>query len=416
MNSFSFLKIALVSSFSLMALAKEIEVHKNVVPEAPAVKLQEPVPSAPPVPKAAPAKAAPSTSAPPVPKAAPAKAVPSTTLEPKASVSVASSKLSVATTLPVLKSVAKEIGGNFVEANSLSTAAEDPHFVKAKPSLKALVMKADLFFQIGRSLELWVPLVVNSSGNAKLISGERLITVSNGVSLLEVPSSLSRSAGDVHPQGNPHIWLSPSAMLKVAENMKDAFSKADEKNKASYEKNYQAFKQRISEAMFGKELVAAAGNPDFLWRLHAGNKLAAYLKEKKKSLGGWLKLAHEIDYPFISYHTEFSYLAKEFSLKIIGQVEEKPGIAPSLRYQNDLIEKAKANMVKHVVAGAYYAGNTKLIEFISNGIGGTKTIIQVDCGPDESFEQMITRILQTLVKAKGAVKILPIRPKAATGA
>lgn len=333
------------------------------------------------------------------------KAVPEAT-EKKVQTAPAT-KLSVVSTLPVLKSLAEEIGGALVEANALSTASEDPHFVKAKPSLKVFVAKADVFFQIGRSLELWVPLVVNSSGNTKLISGERLVTVSDGVSMLEVPSVLNRSAGDVHPQGNPHIWLSPSAALKMAENMKNAFIKADDKHKATFEKNYQAFKQHLSEAMFGKELVTAAGNADFLWRLHEGNKLGAYLAEKKKSVGGWLKLAKEIDYTMISYHTELSYLAKDFSLKIMGQVEEKPGIAPSLRYQNELIAKAKANLVKHVVAATYYLGNTKLIDFISNGIGGNKLFIQVDADNGESYEKMMSRILNALVKFKGAVRILP---------
>src|SRR5690606_53519 len=77
-------------------------------------------------------------------------------------------KLKVVTTLSVLKALAKEVGGTLIEVSSLSSATEDPHFVKAKPTFKRLVGEADLFIQIGRSLELWVPQVLASAGNSKL--------------------------------------------------------------------------------------------------------------------------------------------------------------------------------------------------------------------------------------------------------
>ena len=163
--------------------------------------------------------------------------------------------------------------------------------------------------------------------------------------------------------------------------------------------------------MFGADLVKAAGNPDYLWRLHEGHKLNQYLLEKKKEIGGWLKMAKQIDYTFITYHTEFSYLANVFSLKIMGQIEEKSGVAPSLRYQNELIKKAQENLVKHVVAATYYTGSTKLIDLIAKGIGGNKTFIQVDCSPNESYVAMMDRILKTLVDFRGAVRLLPVQIK-----
>lgn len=340
------------------------------------------------------------------PKApAPASTPPSKPNEAKATPTQA--KINIVTTLSVLASVTKAIGTDRVHVNSLSSASEDPHFVKAKPTFKKWVSDADLFIQIGRSLELWVPLVINSSGNQKLISGERLITASNNVTMLEVPSSLNRSAGDIHPQGNPHVWLSPLAVLKMAENIKNALVKVDTTNQIHYEKNFNEFKQQLSIAMFGQDLVKAAGTVDFLWRLLEGQKLKSYVAEKKKTLGGWLKSAASIDYTFITYHTEFSYLAYDFGLKVMGQIEEKSGIAPSARYQNELIKKAKENLVKHIVAATYYVGNTKLIETIANGIGGNKLFVQVDCSLDESYIAMMNRIIKSMVDFRGAVRIAP---------
>lgn len=350
---------------------------------------------------------APKPSAPQESSTAPAASAPAATPNETKAPAPIQSKINVVTTLSVLASITKAIGTDRVQVNSLSSASEDPHFVKAKPTFKKWVSDADLFIQIGRSLELWVPLVINSSGNQKLISGERLITASNNVTMLEVPSALSRAAGDIHPQGNPHVWLSPLAVLKMAENIMNALIKVDTKNQPHYEKNFSEFKQQLSEAMFGQDLVKAAGTVDFLWRLLEGQKLKQYVAEKKKTLGGWLKSAAGIDYTFITYHTEFSYLAHDFGLKVLGQIEEKSGIAPSARYQNELIKKAKENLVKHIVAATYYVGNTKLIETIANGIGGNKLFIQVDCSIDESYIAMMNRIIKSLVDFRGAVRILP---------
>src|SRR5580704_9062135 len=77
-------------------------------------------------------------------------------------------KLNVVTTLPVLKALTAQIGGDHVSVASLSTYAEDPHFIKPKPTFSYLLNRADLFIENGRELELWVPKALESAGNKKL--------------------------------------------------------------------------------------------------------------------------------------------------------------------------------------------------------------------------------------------------------
>lgn len=149
---------------------------------------------------------------------------------PKVETKKPASKLHVVTTLEVLKALTKEVGGELVEVECLSSASDDPHFVKAKPTFKRLVSEADLFIEVGRSLELWAPQVLQSSGNSKL-SGDGLLIASTDVKALEVPKELSRKHGDVHPEGNPHIWLSPTAALRMAKNIEKALIKKDEAHK-----------------------------------------------------------------------------------------------------------------------------------------------------------------------------------------
>jgi|GEM_PF-543596 len=307
--------------------------------------------------------------------------------------------LHVVTTLAVIKALVSEIGGHLVDVASLSSAGEDPHFVKPKPTFKRLVSQADLFMQIGRSLELWVPQVLTSAGNPKL-TGSGVVIVSKGVNALEVPKALTRAQGDIHPEGNPHIWLSPTASLKMAENIKDALVAKDPAHKVQYEKNFAGFKTKLAEAMFGHDLVKAAGSVDFLFRLHEGKRLKAYLTERKKTAGGWVKSTEAIDFPFITYHSVWSYFAADFGLKVFGLIEEKPGVPPSLKYQTELVKKAKADHVTHIVAASYYVGNGKLIDLIAKQIGGSRIFIDVDCRDGESYVDMMNRIIKSFLDFK----------------
>ncbi len=323
-----------------------------------------------------------------------AKAAPQKVVKPK--------PIRVVTTLTVIAAIVKEIGGDHVVVDSLTVSGEDPHFVKSKPTLTRLVSEADLFMQIGRSLELWVPLVLAAASNDKL-SGTGLVSVSAGMKPLEVPSILTRDKGDIHPQGNPHIWLSALGGLKMAENIKAALIRKDPVHKSDYEKNFVAFKARLSNALFGAELIKVAdGNADFLWRQHEGKTLKEYLAKKKTAAGGWLALAAKIDYAFINYHTVWTYLIDEFNLKFFAAMEEKSGVGPSPKYINQLIDRAKAAHVTHIFDASYYIGHSVLIERVAHQIGGRKLFIDADCKPGETFVAMMDRILKDLVAFKNA--------------
>lgn len=311
-----------------------------------------------------------------------------------------SKKLKIVTTISALASLAREVGGERVEVHSLTTASEDPHSVRPLPTFKKLVGEADLFLQVGRSLELWVPKVIESSGNARLISGQALISVSEGISALEIPNILTRQKGDIHPHGNPHLWLSPTAGLKIAENIKNALVKIDPTHANTYENNFKNFKNKLSISMFGPELVKKAHNDDFLWRLHNGKKIKEYSSQHKISLGGWLKQALEINYSFLTYHTVFSYFAQDFNLKIAGQIEEKSGVEPTARYIKTLVEKSKIQNINHIIAASYYKSHKTLIDRIAQQIKGKALLVDVDSAKNQSYSDFISKLLTELVKFK----------------
>jgi len=70
---------------------------------------------------------------------------------------------------------------------------------------------ADLVVATGADLEIgWMPVLLQDSGNSKIQPGSPgYFEAAPLVPLLEVPSAVDRSMGDIHPLGNPHVTLDP---------------------------------------------------------------------------------------------------------------------------------------------------------------------------------------------------------------
>ena len=172
----------------------------------------------------------------------------------------AQTKVHVVCTLPTLKALTEEVGGDKVDVISLARGDQDPHFVTPTPVLMKKTRDADLFIENGFSLELWGNEVVNGSGNSKIFGGTRgRIVAGSGISPLEVPSVLTRELGDIHPQGNPHVWLDPLLAKIEAGNIAEALKMQDPANAAYYEARKTDFNNRIDNALFGPDLLNLVG-------------------------------------------------------------------------------------------------------------------------------------------------------------
>src|SRR5262245_14476838 len=102
-------------------------------------------------------------------------------------------KMTVVCTLPTLKTLTDEVGGNRVDVIALAKGDQDPHFVTPTPVLMRRTREATLFIENGFSLELWADEVVNGSGNSKIFRGNPgRVLASTGISALEIPSVLTR--------------------------------------------------------------------------------------------------------------------------------------------------------------------------------------------------------------------------------
>ncbi|HKS17476.1 MAG TPA: metal ABC transporter substrate-binding protein [Planctomycetota bacterium] len=267
------------------------------------------------------------------------------------------SKKSVACTIPAVRSIAAEIAGDDFEVFALAKADENVHRVSPNPNLMRRVGAAALFIEVGLQLETWAPEVSNNSGNPKLFpGGEGHIVASKGIPREELPASVSRSEGDVHPEGNPHIWIDPLRAVRMAENIAAAFKKISPGRAAAIDERLEKFRARIDEALFGAELVKLVGGKK-LARLAQDGGLLKFLEETEADgaklstrIGGWLQKAAPLrGVTVIEFHRTWIYVAKLFGFEIIGAIEEKPGIEPGPRHLVDLVATMKAKKARLIL-------------------------------------------------------------------
>jgi zinc/manganese transport system substrate-binding protein len=271
-------------------------------------------------------------------------------------------KVRVVCTLPTLKSFVEEVGGDRVDVIALAKGDQDPHFVTPTPVLMRKTREADLFIENGFSLELWADEVVNGSGNSRIFRGTPgRIIAGTGISTLEIPSVLTRELGDIHPQGNPHVWLDPLLAKVEASNIAEALKRVDPQGAEYYASRLADFDQRIDIALFGPDLVKIIGIQK-LTRLAWNGELFDFLDSNKldgKPLstlkGGWLKQADSLrGIKAIEFHKVWVYFARIFGLQLMGTVEERPGIPPGPQHVRQITELVQSQKIPLIMVDNFY--------------------------------------------------------------
>jgi len=277
-------------------------------------------------------------------------------------VSAAAKKIQVVCTLPTLKALTEEIGGDHVDVVSLAKGDQDPHFVTPTPVLMKRTREAVLFIENGLSLELWADEVVNGSGNSRIFRGTTgRIIASNGISALEIPSVITRELGDIHPQGNPHVWLDPLLAKVEAGNICEALKAADSSGAAYYEARKVDFFQRIDAALFGPELLKLLGSQK-LTRLAWSGQLQSFLENNKiggipltAKTGGWLKASELLrGKKAYEFHKVWAYFARVFGIQLAGTIEERPGIPPGPQHVRQVTERIGAEKIPLILVDNFY--------------------------------------------------------------
>lgn len=315
-------------------------------------------------------------------------------------------KLKVITTLNYLRAITEEIGGDHVETVALANPLQDPHYVTPTPRMNQLASDADLFIENGLSLDLWAKNVQDASGNPKIQPGSpgHLVATIN-VPVKELPTEVSRAWGDIHPQGNPHVWLDPFNVKIIAKNIAGRLSQLDPANGADYGKRLAQFTARLDAAMFGEELIKALGKSagDILTRKAMNGELSAWLKWRnlESKLGGWMKKAEALNgVKIISYHKTYVYFADRFGLQITGELEEKPGIPPPPQHRDAVVDEVKREGIRVILNDNFYS--TEAADYVAGKTGAKVVITYLDVGatPEvDTYERLITYLIEKIAQA-----------------
>jgi zinc/manganese transport system substrate-binding protein len=280
----------------------------------------------------------------------------------------AEAKLNVVATTPDFGAIAREIGGDRVDVFIMAKPTEDPHFVDAKPSFVVKLNKADALIEGGVELEIgWLPPLIEQARNPKLGNGKPgRILCHQGIALLEIPTTLDRSKGDVHAAGNPHFMTDPANGKIVAETIANALGVLDPKSAPVFKSNLDAFKQKLDAKFEEWKKVMAP---------YAGRRI-------------------------VSFHNSWPYFEKRFDIKGELFLEPKPGIPPSPAHLASVIATMKAENIRIIIAEPYLnhrsaelvAGRTDAMVLDFASYPGGK-------GAPDDYVGWMDSLVQTLAKA-----------------
>jgi len=282
----------------------------------------------------------------------------------------AADKLRVVATIPDLADMATAIAGDAIEVTVLAKGTSNMHAVTARPSHLVAMHKADVFVQVGLSLESsFVPSLLESCGNARVQPGAKgFINVSEGWAALDIPQELSRKDGDVHPHGNPHMNLDPLAGEYMAKRIYEGLLLNLPQDKARLEARYADYTKRLAEAK------------------QRWQRAAKEWKERR----------------VVSYHSDYDYVVRAWGLTSLGNIEEKPGIAPTPNHLAALTAKLKAQ--PPVVALVAPWSNNTTVARVAEASSCTVCELPSRCDADgrlSSWIDMMDELHARLAKAFG---------------
>ncbi|MCU0849333.1 MAG: metal ABC transporter substrate-binding protein [Spirochaetes bacterium] len=274
-------------------------------------------------------------------------------------------KLKVVASYQYIASLTREIGGDLVDVVALSQGNMDPHTVMPRPSFIAKAARADLLIVNGASLdEAWISPIITQAGNPAIRKGGTgYLDLSLCVRLFEVPASLSRAYGDVHPEGNPHFHLDPDNVPAIARAIRERLSKLDPPHSGIYTDHESGFKARWMKK--SSEWSAAM-------KIIAGRKI-------------------------IQYHSLYYYFFRRYGIETAGFIEPLPGIPPSSKHLSLLVGTIRSEKVDLIVQDVYHPDDAA--RYLSRETGARIVKIPHDVGAVENakdiyllFDEIILRL------------------------
>lgn len=208
----------------------------------------------------------------------------------------------LASILP-LHSLAAAVMTRVAEPSLLLRGALSPHDHAMRPSEAQLLQQAEVVFWVGPELESFLqrPIAASTARSVALIEAP-------GIQRLALRGSIAASghAHDVQdPDGSPpslevvdpHIWLSPSNAIAIAEHMAEVLAEVDPQRADSYRENAATVREHLTR-----------------------------LKDEVNELLDPVRAR-----PFAVFHDAFQYFEVSFGLHSVGAMVLHPELGPGAR-------------------------------------------------------------------------------------
>jgi len=212
--------------------------------------------------------------------------------------------IDVVTTSSTGAMLVREITHEHATIEILAPPDRDLHYLQARPSMMRALRGADLLIAIGADLEVgWLPVAVRQSANPGILPGRPgYFEFAAQVELVDIGGVADRALGDVHPLGNPHLYMDPVRMATVAIALAERLARIDAHHAADYRAHAAAFAAAIERKL-----------PD--WEARLRDAPGAVL-----------------------FHQDANYLLYRFDVPLLGFLEPVPGIPPTARQLKTLLD------------------------------------------------------------------------------
>lgn len=270
---------------------------------------------------------------------------------------------------PEWAALAEEIGGDKVEAFAATHAKQNPHYIRARPSLIAKARHADLILCSGAGLEVgWLPILLQKASSQVQPGSVGYLMAAQYVPILEKPTVVDRSMGDVHPEGNPHVHLNPHNILLVANELTRRLESIDSPNAGFYRERLESFTSR--------------------WQ---------------KAIPRWEKEAANLEgVPIVVHHKSFSYLLDWLQLGKMSSLEPKPGIPPTTSHLEGLLQQLKAAPADVIIRTPYEPDDASV--WLSEKTGTPAIVLPYTIDGDAQSGDLFALFDRSISLLKGAMR------------
>ena len=244
------------------------------------------------------------------------------------SVSVLSAENIVTSIYPIYD-IVKNIVQNNYNVFYVIPPGLNPHIYEPSPKSVLKLKKGDIFIGVSKEFDGWIEKFLKK--NCKKV----YLIQNKGI--------------------NPHIWLSPSVMLKKIDFITATLCENDLKKCKKIKQNSITYKKILKKTF--EEL-------------------------KKKTVA--IKCKN-----IVQYHPAWNYFAKDFGFNLIGTLSREHGANISFKKFIELIEDSKKNHVKYVVTG--FRTQNNILRNFANKINGKILYLDLFGNPSLSYVELIRK-------------------------